>query len=90
MKLKFLSDAIFAVIFLLVQLTTYGQVQIGKFIESADCPLHLRDGLVIGENFKIGYVDVLEFHNLSTTKKIILPLLFFHALILIMLRNHWS
>lgn len=77
MKTKIIPKAVFVVIFLLAQLLTYGQTQIGKFIESADCPFNLPEGLVIGENFKFGYVDVPEFHNSSTTKYIRLPVAIF-------------
>ena len=36
--------------------------EIGKFRE-APCPFDLPEGLVLGENFKFGYVTVPEFHN---------------------------
>lgn len=36
--------------------------EIGKFRE-APCPFDLPEGLILGENFKFGYVTVPEFHN---------------------------
>jgi len=65
MKTFRLSTFIGIAISLLFQMYTYGQTsidEIGKFIESS-CPFNLPDGLVLGENFKYGYVTVPEFHG---------------------------
>jgi len=43
--------------------------EIGKFRE-AQCPFDLPEGLVLGENFKFGYVTVPEFHNNPNGKTI--------------------
>lgn len=43
--------------------------EIGKFRESP-CPFDLPEGLVLGENFKFGYVTVPEFHNNPNGKTI--------------------
>lgn len=69
--------SIFAFLLILFQSITYGQVHIGKFLESENCPLDLPDGLTIGENFKFGYVDVPEIHNDSTSKSIRLAVAIF-------------
>jgi len=42
---------------------------IGKFRESP-CPFDLPEGLVLGENFRFGYVTVPEFHNNPNGKTI--------------------
>lgn len=50
---------------LLSQINAHGQTDadvIGKFNESS-CPFNLPDGLVLGENFKYGYVTVPELHE---------------------------
>lgn len=65
MKSFGLSTCIGIAILLLSQLNTNGQTntdEYGKFIESS-CPFNLPDGLVLGENFKYGYVTVPEFHG---------------------------
>jgi pimeloyl-ACP methyl ester carboxylesterase len=69
MKTK-ITATIFTVLFLSIQLVTSGQAQIGKFIESVDCPFNLPDGLVIGKNFKFGYVEVPEFYAQKNGKTI--------------------
>ena len=43
--------------------------RIGKFRESP-CPFDLPEGLVLGENFRFGYVTVPEFHNNPNGKTI--------------------
>jgi len=43
--------------------------EIGKFRE-APCPFDLPEGLVLGENFKFGYVTVPEFHSNPNGKTI--------------------
>ena len=74
---KIITKVVFTVIFLIVLFITYRQAHTRKFIESADCPFNLPDNLIIGENFKLGYVEVPEFHNTSSTKNILLAVTIF-------------
>ncbi len=58
---------------------TYSQTvskDIGKFRESA-CPFPLPEGLVLGENFKFGYVSVPEFHSKPNGKTLELAVAIF-------------
>lgn len=67
-------------IFVGLHIAVYGQSkqnEIGKFFESSTCPFELPDGLVLGENFKFGYVNVPEFHEKSSNKIIKLPVAIF-------------
>jgi len=63
---------LFAVLFSIsIQSLLYGQTStIGSFVNSSTCPFDLPEGLVLGDNFKFGYVNVPEYHE-SPGKKII-------------------
>jgi pimeloyl-ACP methyl ester carboxylesterase len=79
MKAFRLSTFIGITISLLSQINTYGQAntdEIGKFVESS-CPFILPDGLVLGENFKFGYVTVPEFHEKPEGKTLQLAIAIF-------------
>lgn len=72
-----ISKVIFAAIFLLHQFLAFGQIKIGEFIESSDCPVKLPANLVMGENFKFGYVHVPELHDGFESKTIRLAIAIF-------------
>jgi len=66
---KFYLYATVTILFLYV-VTTSGQSvnnQIGEFRE-APCPFQLPDGLVLGENFRFGYVNVPELYAQANGK----------------------
>lgn len=65
--MRYRDLCVFATLFLTMSLTLPGchrapDEEIGVFRE-APCPFELPDGLVLGENFRFGYVTVPEFHN---------------------------
>ena len=77
MNYNIISKALFTTIFLLNQFLAFGQIKIGEFTESTDCPVNLPANLVMGENFKFGYVHVPELHNGAESKTIKLAVAIF-------------
>ena len=78
--MKFKRTVRFTVILFLfsVQFAVFGQPTLsGSFVESSTCPFDLPQGLILGENFKFGYVDVPEFHNNASAKNIRLAVAIF-------------
>jgi pimeloyl-ACP methyl ester carboxylesterase len=78
--MKFKRTIRFTVILFLlpIQCLVFGQSNpTGSFVESSTCPFDLPNGLVLGENFKFGYVDVPEYHDNSSEKIIKLAVAIF-------------
>jgi len=72
MKYKGIYSIISFLLFFSLALSGCNKVvneEMGKFRE-APCPFALPEGLVLGENFKFGYVTVPEFHNNPNGKTI--------------------
>ena len=67
------------ILFLLsIQCLAFGQTSpFGSFVESSNCPFDLPNGLVLGENFKFGYVNVPEYHDTLGKKHIKLAVAIF-------------